>query len=49
MDNNFVSLEPHEIKYITNKFKVPAALVRLAKKTVGKSRHKIYTFIKQNK
>ena len=46
MDSNFVSNQIWELTYIARKFAVTIDLVRQAKKTCGKSRRKIYSYIK---
>lgn len=46
MDKNWVSLQPHELKYIAAKFGVSEGVVRQAKKSVGKSRSKVYRYIR---
>ena len=48
MDSNFVSLQKWEIQYVSSKFKVRPDKVREAVKKVGKSRHKVYAYLKNN-
>ena len=47
MDKNWVSLQPHELRYIATKFDVSVGVVREAKKSVGKSRQKVYAYIRR--
>lgn len=47
MDPNFVSTQKWEIQYVATKFKVKPEKVREAKKTVGKSRRKIYNYLRK--
>lgn len=47
MDKNWVSLQPHELRYIATKFEVSVGVVREAKKSVGKSRQKVYAYIRR--
>jgi len=49
MDNNFVSNQVWEIQYIASKFAIKPEKVREIKKLVGKSRQKIYNYIKNKK
>ena len=49
MDANFVSNQAWEIQYIALKFGITCEMVRMAKKLVGKSRRKIYNYIKSKK
>lgn len=48
MDAKLVaSLEPHELKYIADKFKISIRIVRQIVKEVGRSRRKIYAAIRE--
>ncbi len=47
MDRNWVSLQSHELRYIAAKFGVSEGVVRQAKKSVGKSRQKVYAYIRR--
>ena len=46
MDPNFVSSEKWEIAYIAKKFDISVGLVRDVKKMVGKSRRRIYAYLR---
>lgn len=48
LDPNFVSSQPYEISYIAKKFGITPEQVRQAKRMVGKSRHRIYSYIRNN-
>lgn len=46
MDPNFVSSQKWEIQYIADKFDVQSGMVISAKRECGKSRKKIYAYLK---
>lgn len=49
MDPNFVSSQVWEIQYIATKFNISPECVRVIRKEQGKSRRKIYNYIKSLK
>lgn len=48
LDPRMVSNQKWEIQYIASKFKIKPDKVRQAKKAVGKSRNKVYKYIREN-
>ena len=48
MDRNFVSNQPWEIQWIADKFSISPLSVKEAKAKVGRSRRKIYSYIRSN-
>jgi hypothetical protein len=46
MDPNFVSSEKWEIAYVAKKFHVSVDVVRNVKNMLGKSRRKLYTYLR---
>ena len=46
MDRLFVSLQKWEIEYIAKKFNVSPSVVRTIRKEQGKSRKRIYAYIR---
>lgn len=46
MDPNFVSSEKWEIAYVAKKFNVTVDVVRNVKNMLGKSRRKLYTYLR---
>jgi len=46
MDKNFVSAQAWEIQYVASKFNISPAVVRTIRKEQGKSRRKIYAYIR---
>lgn len=48
IDANLVSKQKHEIDYIAKKFKISPAQVTVAIAMAGRSRRKVYAYIRNN-
>ena len=46
MDSNTVSNQKWEIQYVASKFGIKPEKVRAAKKITGRSRHKLYNYLR---
>ena len=47
LDPNFVSMQKHEIQYIASKFGIQPDIVRTLVKELGRSRQKMYRYLRQ--